>query len=339
MNTPATMYESQPVEHLLSRHVHRRVPLCISIYYEVVDTSLDHLPMHAPTRHFAALLASALACFATQAASLTVSAASSLTNALREVAPLFESAQPGTKVNLNFGASGALLAQATRGAPVDVLLSADAETMDQAQARGLVRAAQRRDLLANTLVVIVPAAAAGVPGTASTSGRSRNSAAPGPSTPPRLPRSLEDLAGPSYARIAIGVPASVPVGRYTQGALEAARLWESLQPRMIGAHSVRQALDYVARGEVDAGFVFATDAALLPDKVRVAFAVPTAKPILYPVAALATAPNPALAARFVEFLFTPPAQAVFARHGFARPGATRSDPERPGAALSGLERP
>lgn len=285
--------------------------------------------MPVPPRRLATLLASALACVATHAASLTVSAASSLTNALREVAPLFEAAQPGTKVNLNFGASGALLAQATRGAPVDVFLSADAETMEQAVARGLVRAAQRRDLLANTLVVIVPAAAAGVPGTASAAGRSRTSATGGTSPPPRLPRRLEDLAGPGYARIAIGLPASVPVGRYTQAALEAARLWESLQPRMIGAQNVRQALDYVARGEVDAGFVYATDAALLPDKVRVAFAVPTARPILYPVAPLAKAPNPALATRFVEFLFTPLAQAVFARHGFARPGAARSGLDRP----------
>lgn len=282
--------------------------------------------MPALTRRFAALLASALACVATHAASLTVSAASSLTNALREVAPLFEAAQPGTKVNLNFGASGALLAQATRGAPVDVFLSADAETMEQAEARGLVRAGQRRDLLANTLVVIVPVAAAGKAGRSGTPAASVTSDA---SASPRLPRTLQELAGPGYARIAIGLPASVPVGRHTQAALEAARLWEPLQPRMIGAHSARQALDYVARGEVDAGFVFATDAALLPGKVRVAFTVPAAKPILYPVAALAAAPNPALAARFVEFLFTPPAQAVFARHGFARPGA----------ALNGLERP
>jgi molybdate transport system substrate-binding protein len=292
------------------------------LYCDAVDAKLDHVPKPTLTRRYAALLASTLACAATHAAGLTVSAASSLTNALREVAPLFEAAQPGMKVNLNFGASGALLAQAMRGAPVDVFLSADAETMEQAEARGLVRAGQRRDLLANTLVVIVPAAAAGTvgrTGTASAAGHSGNTATPGPSTAPRLPRTLQELAGPGYARIALGLPASVPAGRYTQAALEAARLWEAIQPRIIGAQNVRQALDYVARGEVDAGFVYATDAALMPNKVRVAFTVPTAKPILYPVATLAAAPNPALAARFVEFLFTPPAQAVFARHGFARP--------------------
>jgi molybdate transport system substrate-binding protein len=88
---------------------------------------------------------------------------------------------------------------------------------------------------------------------------------------------------------------------------------------MIGANNVRQALDYVARAEVDAAFVYATDAALMPDKVRVALAVPTTRPILYPIAVLAAAPNAADAAKFVDFLYTPPAQAVLAKYGFGRP--------------------
>jgi molybdate transport system substrate-binding protein len=244
------------------------------------------------------LAAGCLSCVVTLAAhasELTVSAASSLTQALREISPAFEAAHPGTKVRLNFGASGALLAQLARGAPVDGLLSADAETMDQAQAQGLVRPGQRRDVVSNTLVLIVPVARA------------------------QTPRTLAELAGPGFARIAIGMPASVPVGRYAKGTLEAAGLWGAIQPKMIGAHHVRQALDYVARSEVDAGFVYATDAAVMPDKVRVAFTVPTAKPIVYPAAVLAAAPRPALAARFLEHLLAPEAQAVFARHGFARP--------------------
>jgi molybdate transport system substrate-binding protein len=237
----------------------------------------------------------ALAPLTAQAAEVMVSAAASLTNALRELAPLFEAAHPGMPVRLNFGASGALLAQIAKGAPVDVFISADQETMDRAQGQGLVQAARRRDVVSNTLVVVVPAAGG------------------------KSPRALADLTQAAYTRIAIGLPASVPVGRYTQGVLEAAGLWAAIEPRMIGANNVRQALDYVARGEVDAGFVYATDAALMADKVRVAFAVPTATPIRYPVAALAAAPNPAGAARFVDFLFTPAAQAVLAKHGFGKP--------------------
>src|SRR5690606_25832656 len=108
------------------------------------------------------LFASALP-LAAFAADLTVSAAASLTNAFRELTPIFETANPGTKVRLNFGASGALLQQIAKGAPADVFASADQETMDQAQKQGLVQASQRRDFVSNTLVVIVPANAAKSP--------------------------------------------------------------------------------------------------------------------------------------------------------------------------------
>ncbi len=242
-----------------------------------------------------ALAAASLVTLAAQAGDVTVSAAASLTNALRDIAPLFEAANPGAKVQLNFGASGALLAQIAKGAPADVFVSADQETMDQAQTQGLVKAAQRRDVVSNALVVIVPA----------TGGKN--------------PKALADLSDAAYARVAIGLPASVPVGRYTKSVLEGANLWATIEPRMIGANNVRQALDYVARAEVDAGFVYATDAAIMPDKVKVAFQVPTPKPILYPVATLAAAPNAAEATKFVDFLFTPAAQAVLAKYGFGKP--------------------
>jgi molybdate transport system substrate-binding protein len=246
------------------------------------------------TRSFLAATALLLS-LAAQAGEVTISAASSLTNALRELAPVFEATRRGARVRLNVAASGALLAQIARGAPVDVFISADQQTMDQAQAQGLVRPAQRRDVVSNTLVVVVPAASS------------------------RLPKTLADLAQPGYPRIAIGLPASVPVGRYARGVLEAANLWAAIEPRMIGAQNVRQALDYVARGEVDAGFVYATDAAAMPDRVKVAFTVPTARPIRYPAATLVAAPNAAEGQAFVDFLLTPAAQAVFARHGFGQP--------------------
>ena len=123
----------------------------------------------------------------------------------------------------------------------------------------------------------------------------------------------------AYQRIAIGLPASVPVGRYTKSVLEAAGQWAAIEPKMIGAHNVRQALDYVARAEVDAGVVYATDAALMPDKVKVALTVPTTTPVLYPAAPLVASRNPVLAQRFVEFLASAPAQTLFARHGFGKP--------------------
>jgi molybdate transport system substrate-binding protein len=253
------------------------------------------LPLLRRLARTLALAFSASLSLATQAADLTVSAAASLTSVFKELAPMFEAANPGTKLQLNFAASGALLQQIDKGAPVDVFASADQETMDQAQAKGLVQAAQRRNFAANALVIIVP--------TSSTS----------------APKAVAELAQASYQRIAIGLPASVPVGRYTKGVLEGAGLWAAIEPKMIGANNVRQALDYVARAEVDAGFVYATDAALMPDKVKVALTVPTATPILYPVAPIAASPNAALAQRFVAFLGAAPAQAVLARYGFGKP--------------------
>jgi molybdate transport system substrate-binding protein len=240
------------------------------------------------------LVFAASLCLVARAADLTVSAAASLTNAFQELGPLFEAANPGDKVQFNFGASNALLQQIDKGAPVDVFASADQETMDQAQAKNLVRAAQRRNFVSNVLVVVVPASS---------------------STPPKT---VGDLAQPAYQRIAVGLPA-VPVGRYTRCVLEAASLWARIEPKVIGAQNVRQALDYVARAEVDAGFVYATDAALMPDKVKVALTVPTTTPILYPVAPVAASPHAALAMRFVEFLGTAPAQGVLAKYGFGKP--------------------
>jgi molybdate transport system substrate-binding protein len=239
--------------------------------------------------------AALLAAGSAGAAGVTVSAASSLTNAFKDIAHGYEAQNPGSKVALNFGASGALLQQIAKGAPVDVLASADQETMDKAQQQGLVKAADRREFARNTLVLIVPS----------------DSAASF--------RKLDDLAQPGVKHIAIGNPASVPVGRYTRRALQAAGLWDALQPKTIGAQNVRQSLDYVARGEVDAGFVYATDAALMKDKVRVAFDVPLDVAISYPIAATAAADNRAEAARFVGYVLSPAGQAVLARYGFRKP--------------------
>ncbi len=149
----------------------------------------------------------ALASGAASGAELTVSAAASLTNALREIGVAYERTHPETRVLLNFGASGSLLQQLAQGAPVDVFASADEQTMDEAQRRGLVAADSRVDFARNSLVVVVPRDASVVP------------------------RSLADLAGASIRRIAIGVPASVPAGRYAKTALAQAGHWTALEGR------------------------------------------------------------------------------------------------------------
>ncbi|CAM3639250.1 molybdate ABC transporter substrate-binding protein [Roseateles saccharophilus] len=226
---------------------------------------------------------------------LTVSAAASLTDAFKEIGPRFEAGRPGASLRFNFAASGVLLQQIVQGAPVDVFASADQETMNRGAAQKLVAADTRRDFASNTLVLIAPAH--GGPGVAA----------------------LADLGRAEVRRIAVGKPASVPVGRYTQQALEGAQLWAGLAPKLVFAENVRQVLDYVSRGEVEAGFVYRTDAELLKDRVRIALTVGGHTPVTYPVAVIADSKQAALARDFVAFLGSAEAQAILAKYGFGRP--------------------
>jgi len=223
---------------------------------------------------------------------LLVSAAASLTNAFTEMKEPFEKAHPGTSLVLNFASSGALLKQMEQGAPVDVFASADQATMDKAEK--LMDPATRADFAGNSLVLIVPA-------------DSKLSL-----------RNPEELKDEAFKLVAIGNPDSVPVGRYTKGALEAG-LYEALTPKFVLAETVRQALDYVARGEVQAGFVFATDAALRADKVKIAAEVTGHKPIIYPIALLAASQNKDMGQAFVNFVKSEEGQAILGKFGFKRP--------------------
>lgn len=229
------------------------------------------------------------------AADLVVSAAASLTNAFRDVGTAFEQAHPGSKVVFNFAATGPLLQQIAQGAPVDVFASADQASMDKAAAQHLIADGTRFDFAANSLVVIVPAGAAAVPAR------------------------IADLAEDRFKRVSIGNPASVPVGRYASEALAANGLTDRLAAKIILADSTRQVLAYVVRGEVDAGFVYMTDAAIQKDKVKVALSAPTRTPISYPIARIAGSANAALADSFIAYVRSPAAQQILARYGFSKP--------------------
>ena len=136
---------------------------------------------------------------------------------------------------------------------------------------------------------------------------------------PPAARSLSELASAGVRRIAVGSPSSVPAGRYAQGALEAQGLWAAVSPKLVFADNVRQALNYVSRAEVDAALVYRTDALIDKGQVRIDYTVPTAQPVLYPIAVVAASRNAAAAAEFVRFVAEAPGQAVLARHGFRPP--------------------
>lgn len=232
---------------------------------------------------------------ASAAAEITVSAAASLTNAFTEVGKAYERANAGSKVLFNYGSSGALLQQISRGAPVDVFASADLESMDRAQKQNLIVTQTRADFVANALVLVVPVGR----GIALTS--------------------VSGLTDAAVQRIGIGIPGSVPAGRYAKEALEIAGLWEVLKDKYVFGQNVRQVLDYVARGEVDAGIVYATDAASMQGKVTVVAELQTKNAILYPIAVVRGGGSERAARRFVDFVRAPPAQAILAKYGFRTP--------------------
>lgn len=228
-----------------------------------------------------------------QAADLLVSAAASLTNAFGEMKAPFEKAHPGTNVIFNFAASGPLLKQIEQGAPVDVFSSANQETMDKAES--FIVPSSLINFVGNVLVLIVPA--------------QDTLALNNPS----------DLQKDNVTRIAIGNPESVPVGRYTKAALTAAGLYEALTPKFVLAESVTQALDYVVRGEVQAGFVYATDAASRQGKVKTAAEVTGHKPIIYPVALLKATGSKELGQAFINYVKGAEGQAILSKYGFKKP--------------------
>ena len=111
----------------------------------------------------------------------------------------------------------------------------------------------------------------------------------------------------------------MPAGRYTKDALTNAKLWEALQAQLIQGNSVRQVLDYVARGEVDAGFVYRTDAKQLADKVDVIMIVEGHDPVSYPIAVATTGKDAKMGQEFLNFVLSPEGQAVLAKYGFSKP--------------------
>jgi molybdate transport system substrate-binding protein len=224
---------------------------------------------------------------------ILVSAAISLKNAFEEIGSIYEK-QSGIRVRFNLGASGLLQKQIETGAPVDVFASAGEKQMDELQAKGLIVSETRRDFARNALVLIVPI---------------RSNVAI---------RSFADLAHPEVGRVAIGNPKTVPAGQYAEEALKNLRLRDKLQERLVLAENVRQVLDYVTRGEVDAGIVYASDMAGAQGRARIAANAPEGShaPILYPIAAVKETGNLVDAQRFIDMVIGKTGQAILKKYGF-----------------------
>lgn len=225
-----------------------------------------------------------------------VFAAASLTDALKEIAADYGKAG-GDKIVFNFAASNTLEMQIKAGAPADLFFSADEAKMDDLGKTGLIVTESRKDLLANSLVIVVP----------EDSALTLTSAA--------------QLADAKIGKIALGQPQSVPAGIYAKEYLQKIGIWDQVVARVVPCESVRAALAAVETGNVDAGIVYKTDA-LHSTKVKVAYEVPVADgPVItYPAALVAGAKNAGSAKKFLDYLAEPGSLKVFEKYGFITKG-------------------
>ncbi|WP_298233343.1 molybdate ABC transporter substrate-binding protein [uncultured Azohydromonas sp.] len=242
-----------------------------------------------------AVLALAAAALPALAQQLTVAIDSSLGAAMNTVARDFEASRRGVRVTLETGPSGQLLQRIGEEQVADVLAGADVLTMERGEQRRLLLAEPRISFATNTLVLVVPA--------------SRH-----------LPvQRLSDLARPEVTRIAMGRPTTVPAGHYAREAINAQRLWSSLQRKVVIVEDTPDVIKMVASADAEAGFVYATDAAAAAGRVRVVETLSTATPIHHAATVVATSKNPVLAREFITYLRSEPARAVFRRFGFGVP--------------------
>lgn len=232
-------------------------------------------------------------CSRSQTVTLNISAAASVTDALKDVNKMFQNANPDVKIQANFASSGTLQTQIQQGAVTDVFISAASKQMDILENKDLILEDTRRDLLNNRVVVIVP-----------------NESDPDIND-------FSDLTNNQIERIAMGDPEFVPAGTYGKNALDLLGIYEQVQPKLILGSDVRQVLSYVENGSVDAGILYSTDAAI-SNRVKIAADAPDQinSQIVYPLAIIKTSQHITEAQAYIDFLFEDAAKNVFEQYGF-----------------------
>ena len=223
---------------------------------------------------------------------ILVSAAASLTDVLKEISNGYQAKSKQT-VKFNFGPSNGLARQIEEGAPADIFFSADLPQMDSLDKKGLLEPGTRKNLLSNQLVIIVPADS-------------------------KLAiSSPKDLLKADIKKIALAEPSSVPVGVYTSKYLADEGLWDQVKPKVVPVQDVRATQAAVESGNVEAGFVYKTDAAV-SKKVKIIYEVPIDKgpKITYPVAIVKESKRKDAARDFLNHASSPAAKETFKKYGF-----------------------
>lgn len=223
---------------------------------------------------------------------LIIGAAASLQESFTELGRLFEEEDSRWSLEFTFASSGNLKTSIEQGAPIDVFASAAQKQMNALVAAQLVDEASVKDFAKNALVVVVPE-----------------------DSPVS---SLEEVF--ALDRIAIGEPETVPAGQYAKESLTNLGQWEELEERLILAKDVRQCLFYVEQKEVDAGFVYATDAAK-SRKVKVIISMPeeSYSPVIYPMGIVSASARKEGARQWMDFVLSEKGREVLGRYGFQDP--------------------
>jgi molybdate transport system substrate-binding protein len=223
---------------------------------------------------------------------ILVSAAASLTDVLKEISTGYQAKVKHT-VKFNFGPSSGLARQIEEGAPADIFFSADLPQMDALDKKSLLEPGTRKNLLSNQLVIIVPA--------------DSKIAVSSP----------KDLLKADIKKIALAEPSSVPVGVYSSKYLTNEGLGDQVKPKIVPVQDVRATLAAVESGNVEAGFVYKTDAAI-SKKVKIVYEVPVDKgpKITYPAAIVKESKNKNAARDFMNYVQSPAAKNAFKKYGF-----------------------
>lgn len=222
-----------------------------------------------------------------------VSAAASLTDAMKELAGVYEKENPGVKLVFNFGSSGALQQAIENGGNTDLFFSAAQKQMDALEKSGNLADGTRKNLLRNEVVLIVPKDGA------------------------KDIKTFADLTNADIEHIALGEPKGVPVGQYSEEIFNNLGILDAVKAKAVYGSDVRQVLSWIETGEADCGVVYATDAAV-SDKVNVVAIAPedSHKPVIYPAAVIKDTKNLDAAKKFLDFTGTDAAKKIFEKYGF-----------------------
>lgn len=227
-----------------------------------------------------------------KAVSLTISAASSLKDAMEEIKTAYAKEHSNITLILNFGASGSLQQQIEQGAPVDVFISAAAKQMNALKDKDLLVNDTQKNLIGNRIVLIIPKASTAV-------------------------SAFKDLSSDKVKKIALGEPKSVPAGQYSMEALISLKLMDSLKSKVVYAKDAKEVLAWVETGNADAGLVYETDAKS-SEKIKIVAVAPEGshETVIYPAAVLKDSKNMDASSEFINYLYSHKSKPIFEKYGF-----------------------